>query len=438
MSENLYQVPEDRIESNPNIAVDHNSDNQRSVPSWINKKTGLIACSALVIGAGLGLSNCRNGNELPVVPNATNTLQETIQKALTVNTLDANCATIVPHNYNIPTQFGNIIRYDVGALNPVGSGPSERKFSTALEPPIIPNNPQVAFKQVEKSICVDPLYGSTIANLFNNTTVDGVNVGQLNPILEPYKGNANVVPNNIALNATKFMPLGSNPEGNLKNAINENKDYQKLAETIITLLKHFELSGFGDYASILNYHLVAGGLVSEDGFLPEVSISPRVDRKTALILKVTDKNGVCHTILTMGFNVLDGRPELYANICNVNTPPTTYITPTTVPKNTPPTTYISPTTTVPHSTTTTTTIPYSTTTTTTPNTPPTTVFIGPKQNPEPPVGPSPSTTIGPNNPSNSTPTTETTLPPLETGTTVLANSSTSTTIAPSGCGSNCP
>lgn len=282
--------------------------------------------------------------------------------ALTVQTVDVEkCIELV----TVARSTG-VIPYKVGALElPAPQGP--RLWNDALSVPLTGTESAAMLQEAQVSICEDPLLGATWGHFFSQMEVGGYKLLDLNPWLEVFDVPEDQI-NDIAVG---FIPLLDvrDPSNALKaRAVVKNREWAELAAKLVTLMERFMLSQVESRTTILNYHLVAGGLTVASG-LPEVGLNPNQESEPSLVLSVTEK-GACVPIKVIGINVGDRRPvEFGVPPC---IPPV--VSTTTVPRPT-------PTTTPPHVTTTT--------------TPPTTTVPCPsgKCDPGTTVPPSPETTV---------------------------------------------
>lgn len=304
--------------------------------------------AAVVVGVGvaavLGIvgRNVLFGDEQKVDAAPSAQIGDEVRGALTVNTTSVDCVKVVEqtgmgrtYNRGDSQQPDKGVVFDVGALHPVASanapGADDRLWSDAISPPfhVDKKDNKALLAETEASICEDPVLGATVANLFVNMQVQGIKVVDLNPWLKPFEGDAA----NINDRAVEFMPLlnNNNPsQDQLKQAVDKSREYQKIAEKLGTLLERFKNNGVGNGKTVLNFHLVAGGLVA--GALPEVGLNPdQFDNAEALMLVLDSKNGQC--LAQIGFNTGDKRPEEFE--CQPVTTTTT-ITVESKPPGTPP------------------------------------------------------------------------------------------------------
>ena len=331
---------------------------------------------------------------------------------LAVNQPDVSCVAIVKEFISeggtgaIQTVGSQqVVRPHIYALDGTTTSfpPGDRLKSTNMEGPLLyPNSTTNSTLQIEATVCEDPLFGVTLSNMLANTEINGVEIPTADPWLNPYQFSAASPINNIETKAASFFDNASDfsntASNNLRQTLAQNERYNQLAEKLNTLLNRFSAIGRNTEETTLNYHLSLGGAVTG---IPQVSLNGRQYLADAEMFELTRKTGGCDGP-TIGFNVEDMRPEEFSG-CVIVTGPT----------------------------------PTSSTTPGKSITPPSTTFIGPKHNAHPPVPGGEPTTIGPDNPGPSVPTTSTTTPPT-TETTIPPNTTTSTTNPSGGCGSNCP
>lgn len=385
-------------------------DQQVNHPRRHNKALAVLAAGSMAL-AGIGFANFKSGKS----ESATASARNEVTNLLTVNEIpkDINCVDIVQAQHGETVNIRNTVyvKPSIGALKGVinGNPSGPRLYSDALEAPLTnPNDAHASVSEIYKTICEDPLFGVTVANEFATMKVGDVSVANLNNWLKPYNFDASKPVNKIAQKASEFFPVQKrDAEGNVIS-ISENsqsaENYQILAEKLITLLSRFQIEGRMKQATTFNYVLSGGGLTA--GELPEVMLNPSQYNADAIVLTLNRKPEGCY--LSIGFNVSDQRPEGFANcfVYNAQGQP--------VPVT-------------PH-------VPYNPVNPTT-----TTTWIGPKDNPHPPVSGGSTTTIPSDKPGGPVPTTSTTTPPApkETTTTIPAVSTTSTTAPAGGCGANC-
>jgi hypothetical protein len=225
---------------------------------------------------------------------------------LTVKTVNVDCVNVLNANGGSTRAVDGktYVVYDIGALKPV----PPRKWSDAISTPMKGKSPPTKREYTQAEVCQNPHYGVTLANFFANLNVDGVNIGDLNPWLAPYKGS----PKTVNDKAAAFMPLldvSNASEEQANKAAQKNLEYQEFAAKLDTLLGRFKLDGVKRLKSVMNLHLVAGGL--KVGGLPEVGINRHQEHLPALVLSVTLK-GACAPAKVIGINTGDMRPEVFA------------------------------------------------------------------------------------------------------------------------------
>lgn len=252
-----------------------------------NRIIVIIAVVALAIGAVFVLASQSNTPSSAAAKKSDSSITDAVVAMLTVTTVTEHCAT-----------SSGVVTYDIGALK----GTPPRKWSDALSTPL-----PGGLDAVKASTCTDPLYGSTVANMFATLKVDGVSVVSLNPWLRPFMDVSQ-----INDRASEFIPLldVAHPSQAQKvKAVAKNHDYQELANRLNTLMSRLQEAGTHAYKSERNWHLKAAGM--QVGGLPEVGLDSRIDVKPALILEGTVKNA-CGPVVRIGFNTGDKRPEVFA------------------------------------------------------------------------------------------------------------------------------
>jgi len=229
--------------------------------------------------------------------------EETI-KAVTIKNPEIDCEVVASRAKTVTTfkaDDGNIItKAEVGALKSVGKGANERRWSDAMNSPMVHRTTN----EIMATVCEDPLMGATLAHMFANMEIGDVNVGDLNDWLKPYQGKTDKI-NDLA---TNFVPhafmskeeVAQNGDKVLK-AVN---DYEVLAEKLNTLLTRFRAEGVDVRMTSTNYHLAAGGLVA--GRLPEVELNPDQYKGKFLVFVLDEKDGDCLKVVV--FNDKDQRP----------------------------------------------------------------------------------------------------------------------------------
>lgn len=236
---------------------------------------------------------------------------------LTVTTVNVDCVEVANATGGSTKAIDGktYVVYDIGATKPV----PPRKWSDAISTPLKGKSPPDKLRQAKGAVCEDPLYGVTLANFFANLNVDGVNVGNLNPWLAPYKGS----PEQVNDKAARFMPLldvKSPTEEQVQKAAQKNLEYQEFAAKLDTLLGRFKVDGIKSLKSVMNLHLAGGGLKVSG--LPEVGVNRHQEALPALVLSVTLK-GACAPAKVIGLNTGDKRPEVFATpTCNEQPPGT--------------------------------------------------------------------------------------------------------------------
>ena len=254
-------------------------------------------------------------------PTATPTIDPAILAALTVSTSSVRCLDIVGAQKVTVDGTSVVVFHDnIGALK----GLPPRKWSDSISTPFTVTVPSAMLAEVETEICLDPLYGSMVANHFANLKIGNVSVADLNPWLQPFVGDASTV---VSQQAATYLPLlgaSSATPSEQQSAVSEDLAWQYVAERLDTLLGKYDSSlGVKSMQSTLNYHLQAGGLMA--GGLPIVELNSKQENLPALVFQLTEK-GACAPLDIIGFNVGDKRLEEFA-------PPTcTKPKPTSTPK----------------------------------------------------------------------------------------------------------
>lgn len=337
---------------------------------WMNKaRMSWAAVGVLIVIAIITALVSSSGSSKAVSDN-TNTDGTTPPKAdaavinaLTVKTVNTDCATSAK---TVKNGSQELVVYDVGAIK---STPP-RKWSDALSTPLGGTSPPEMLTAQQAAVCEDPELGVSTANMFANLNVGGVNVGDLNPWLAPYKGDAGQI-NDKAAGFIPLLDVAHPSDAQVQEAAKQNIEYQALAARLDTLIGRFSNKGVNNSPkSSENWHLTAGGLAV--GGLPEVGLNPNQESLPALMLEVTEK-GACAPLKIIGFNTGDKRPEVFPTptcqsphkpgksstpmtsappkgctsncgsvppTCTSNCHPTTsHPTPSTTPPTTPPTTH---------------------------------------------------------------------------------------------------
>lgn len=335
--------------------------------------------------------------------------------SLTVKTISVSCGPAVSHEGGKLTGWmgRTIVPYDIGALK----GVPPRKWSDALSTPLQGGNSKQWLASLQGAVCQDPLLGSTVANFFANMSVGRISVLRLNPWLLSFAGSASSIHTNATRTVTPLLDVKKPTQAQALDAVKRNLEWQSVAEKLDTLLTRFHVGAVvRSERSVLNYHLLGGGLVV--GGLPEVGLNPNQESLPALGLDLTEK-GICAPIKKIGFNLGDKRPELFATpVCMV--PTFKSIPPGSTPSTTASTTGI-PTTTPPSSPTTS---PPTTKPTVPPTTgpkcpsgkcvPPTTVPAPPTTRPTPSTTTTQPTTVPPTTQAPPSPPPSTSAPPTTT------------------------
>jgi hypothetical protein len=225
-----------------------------------------------------------------------NTPSDDMQKALTVTTVEYDCATD-PHG---------LVGFDIKALKPVGDG--GRKWSDAISTPFGATEPQPMLDEAMAEMCTSPHFGAMVGHFFANLRLGAFTVADVNPWLNEFKGDPVTV---IHTRAATYIPLldKQNPTTEeVATAATRNRDWQGVAERLNTLLKRFTLGKVQEEQSVLNYHLVAGGVATAK--LPPVELNPRQEGLPALRLYLTEK-GRAECLASIGLNTGDKRVEQF-------------------------------------------------------------------------------------------------------------------------------
>jgi len=262
---------------------------------------GGVLALGLVTWGGIELSsNDGNGGD----GRGDGKISEATINALTIKNPEIDCEVVASRAKTVTTfkaDDGNIItKAEVGALKSVGKGANERRWSDAMNSPMVHRTAN----EIMATVCEDPLMGATLAHMFANMEIGDVNVGDLNDWLKPYQGKTDKI-NDLA---TNFVPhafmskeeVAQNGDKVLK-AVN---DYEALAEKLNTLLTRFRAEGVDVRMTSTNYHLAAGGLVV--GRLPEVELNPDQYKGKFLVFVLDEKDGDCLKVVV--FNDKDQRP----------------------------------------------------------------------------------------------------------------------------------
>ena len=260
-----------------------------------------VVAIVLAVGAFLGTS------APPSHAAATNTPNQSVINDLTVKTTTYKCAT----------DSNGLVQWKIGALA------TDRKWSDAISTPFASSDQNAMLAEAQQADCSDPLYGVQMANYFANLKIGSFSVASVNPWLNEFGGDGSKM---ISTKAASYMPLlnVTNPTNQQVNdAVAKNQAWQGVAAKLNTLLSKFTNNGVHTGTSILNYHLLGGGLVADQ--LPAVGLNDHQDGLPALVLTLTDKVQGC--LLEMGLNTGDKRVEQFS----CATPPVPVATPTTTP-----------------------------------------------------------------------------------------------------------
>src|SRR5579864_4655390 len=160
-------------------------------------------------------------------PTTTPAISQAVIDALTVTTTSVDCLEVVNNNGGSTQATINgqtIVSFNghIGAL--MGTPP--RKWSDALSTPYVQSDPSQMLAETQATICEDPLYGSTVGNLFANMMVGSAKVLDLNSWLQPFAGDPATT---ISTTAAGFIPLLGIPKAQQTAAQQQASITQNLA-----------------------------------------------------------------------------------------------------------------------------------------------------------------------------------------------------------------
>ncbi len=382
----------DRVSMQATLMTDQVADWASDHKEGIIKKTAILAAGFMGVTA---VAACGSSSEEKT---AAQSDMDALRAALTVKDTDpsVDCVELVNTHggETVETEKGTVIVFDVGAKKGVEAwNPELRQWSDAISTPLTAPEADKAglLKEIQASICEDPLLGETVANMFANMQVGELKVVDLNKWLQGSAGSADQINDRAAAYNPALNASSSDEE--FEAARDKNFEWQDKAEHLNTLLKRFQNNGVEKgITTTLNYNLAGDGL-SIDG-LPEVQVNPEQYQADAITL-VINRKGLSDCIVKIGFNVGDQRPETFE--CAAPPAPTPEVPETPDQPD------------QPHK-------PGTTVTTGKPGTTTTTEWTPPKGPAHPPVPGGPPTTVeapkpGPDHPTTSTtaaPTTSTT------------------------------
>lgn len=225
-------------------------------------------------------------------------------------TINALTVTTVPKEAQCATDGNGLVAWDIGSLK------SGRKWPDALEPPFTTSTSETRRAEVYTTDCTDPNYLVTNANFFANMTLGNVKVVDLNPWLKPFVGKSDTLINTKAASYVPLLNVKNPSDAQVADAVTKNKEAQELAAKVNTLYSKFHPIGVHSEKSILNYHLLIGGLVADT--LPAIGLNEHQESLPAEQYALTDK-GQSTCFAKIGFNVGDRRPEMFS--CATYVPP---------------------------------------------------------------------------------------------------------------------
>lgn len=201
-----------------------------------------------------------------------------------------------------------VVPYEIGALElPTPQGP--RLWNDALSIPLPDGKPADQLLAFKEGICEDTLTGVTWGRFFAQMEIGGRKLIDLNPWLEVFDVSEEEI-NDLAAGYIPLLDADDPTDAEKAEAVEKNQEWQGEAEKLIALIDRFSLLWVDSLTSVVNYHLVAGGVVV--GGLPEVGLNPNQESLPALLLMISEK-GACAPLKIIGINVGDRRPEEFAS-----------------------------------------------------------------------------------------------------------------------------
>lgn len=278
------------------------------IKRWIPATVGTTAVATVIAIAAAatltgGAASLAHANDTP---------DSSVIQALTVTT--------VPKEAECTTNAEGVVPWDVPAINLTAPG---RVWPDSIMPPFTTSDPAQVRAQVLQTNCTNPNYGVMNANAFANLVVGGVKVVDLNPWLKSYAGTGNDL---IATKAAAFMPLlnvKTPTDAQKAAAPQKNRDYQEFIAKVNTLILRLFIDGTHSDQSIVNYHLLVGGLTAG---LPMITINDHQENLPAVQFYLANK-GQKGCILKVGYNTGDRRWEQFG--CATTPGPGPSTTPTT-------------------------------------------------------------------------------------------------------------
>jgi len=258
--------------------------------------------------------------EAPIAPEEADQVRE----FLTVTTIsdDAQCVPLIKTagRTTVPVEGGEIYAWEIGALEPV----PPRLWSDAVSLPFAATEVEQVRREVLVTNCFDPLVAGQALHMFANATVGGFKLVDLNPWLAPWVGDPELVINARAAEFAPLMDETSPSDEQVAQAAAKQLEWQGVAARLNTLLLRIQAVGIEARQSIVNYHLVGGGLVV--GNLPAVGFNYEKEGLPSLVLVVTRKDNC--PLMVLGYNLGDRRLVLYEPCPKVPVQPGTTAPPT--------------------------------------------------------------------------------------------------------------
>jgi hypothetical protein len=188
----------------------------------------------------------------------------------------------------------------------VGKKPGERRWSDAISVPLPGATPAAKKHNLQLAICLQPYVGVVWEHALSTMFVGGHSLLSRNHWMRPTEDVTKV--NDLAKRYGALLNLNQVKASAKASAhyVVVNRQWQHRANAINGLLAQFDPTAIRALPSVRNWHAIP-----LSGTLPEVGLNPRQEKLPALVLNVTQK-GACAPLLSVGANVADMRPEVFA------------------------------------------------------------------------------------------------------------------------------
>lgn len=194
-------------------------------------------------------------------------------------------------------------------------GTPPKLWSDGLSTPLSGSTDEERFLWLKRAICEEPVIGGSFAHLLANLDLvyenQAINSDGSN-WLTPWRVDDSKI-NDLVSTYLPNLTVSDPTNKQMMSDYQANLAYQVFASKLVFILSRYELAGTFNIQSMVNYHLVDGGLsgmaVPGQMVIPEIEVNDAQENLPALTFYLTEKD-VCKPLSVLAFNLGDKRPEL--------------------------------------------------------------------------------------------------------------------------------